>query len=394
MREQQAFDAQAPSVTPPSWPSPRALSKLHLPALDRVRGLAIALVMVHNLSSTNTRVTVAQKLWCGFVETGWIGVTLFFALSGFLITGILLDDRGRPRALRAFYIRRFLRIFPLYYAFLILYFVALAPFFPELRAPFSRGIWYWLYLSNWTDITPQQNLPGIGHFWSLAVEEQFYLVWPWLVVGLSSRGLARACLAVMVGAMAARIVLVGAHLPTEYAYHWTLTRADALVAGALLAVAIRSPRGRAALTLAMRPIGALLLAAVGALFAVTHGLNRLNPLMQTVGYSIIAGLSGLLVVAAATPPAPSARTGPGARFMAFLGKHSYALYVIHMPLKLVTEHFWGGRLAGARAVTPIGTDVLQVLALAAGSIALARFTWVALERPFLSLKDRWAPRGA
>jgi peptidoglycan/LPS O-acetylase OafA/YrhL len=386
-----------PRMSSPPAPGPasahRRLSTVHLPALDLVRGLAIALVLVHNISWTEARVTLPEKLWSGFVELGWVGVQLFFVLSGFLITGILADDRGRPRPLRSFYIRRVLRIFPLYYGFLIFYCLGLAPFFPELRAPFDRVIWYWVYLSNWTDITPGRWLPGLGHFWSLAVEEQFYLVWPWLVIGLGERALVRACLAIVAGGLITRIVLVAAGVPPSSVYSWTITRADALVIGALAALAVRSPPWRALLLRAWRPAGFALLVVLGALAAATHGISRVNPLMQTVGYSVIALLSALLVVKAAlAPPAGDPRVPRWKAFAAYLGKRSYAIYVVHLPLKLALAHFWARRLQAASAQWPIATDVALVLVLSAASIAVAQVTWVALERPFLALKDRFAPR--
>src|SRR4051812_37533430 len=127
----------------------RPLSQVHLPALDTLRGVAIALVLFHNLSIFVPSGSAVDKLWNAFVESGWVGVQLFFVLSGFLITGILLDDRDKPRAIRVFYIRRFLRIFPLYYALLVVYFLILPPLIPALQKPLSETIWYWLYLSNW-----------------------------------------------------------------------------------------------------------------------------------------------------------------------------------------------------------------------------------------------------
>jgi peptidoglycan/LPS O-acetylase OafA/YrhL len=366
---------------------------VHLPALDCVRGLAIALVLVHNISSNELRSTLGQKLWGGFVEIGWIGVQLFFVLSGFLITGILADDRARPHALRFFYLRRALRIFPLYYGFLLLYYVGLAPFFPALRAPFDRAIWYWLYLSNWTDITPGQWLPGLGHFWSLAVEEQFYLVWPWLVFGLGKRALVRTCLVIAIGALVTRIALVAVHVPPSSIYSWTITRADALVIGALAALAVRSALWRTLLARLGRPVTVGLLLVLGMIVLVTHGANRNNPLMQTVGYSVIALLSALLVVKAAIAPQRSDARAPRLmEFMAYLGRRGYALYVVHLPLKVVARHFWGPQIQRVGDRWPVSTDVVLVLVVSAVSVVIAQVTWVALELPFLSLKDRLAPR--
>jgi len=136
-----------------------------------------------------------------------------------------------------------------------------------------------------------------------------------------------------------------------------------------------------------------LLLVLGLLVVATHGVNRTNPLMQTVGYSVIALLSALLVFKAAiTPPGSDARASRPMELLAYLGKRSYALYIVHLPLKAVARHFWGQQLEQAGDRWPVGTDVVLVLVLSAVSVAIAQATWVALERPFLSLKDRLAPR--
>src|SRR5262249_2846553 len=112
---------------------------------------------------------------------GWMGVDLFFVLSGFLITGILLDSRGADGYFSSFYARRFLRIFPLYYGFLALWFLVLAYVFGSAYSDLfarERQVWFWSYTANWGR---PDELGALGHFWSLAIEEQFYLVWPLVV---------------------------------------------------------------------------------------------------------------------------------------------------------------------------------------------------------------------
>jgi peptidoglycan/LPS O-acetylase OafA/YrhL len=190
----------------------QATVRTHIPALDGLRGLAIIAVVWHNSALTGSGAGMSElaKFISLFANMGWVGVQLFFVLSGFLITGILLDEKGAPRQLHNFYMRRVLRIFPLYYAVLLVAFIVL----PALGdrpawsvANKSNEIWYWLYLVNW-DIPIEGGGGGLSHFWSLAVEEQFYLLWPLAVIALSRSALSRLCLVLIVSAPLARAALI------------------------------------------------------------------------------------------------------------------------------------------------------------------------------------------
>jgi peptidoglycan/LPS O-acetylase OafA/YrhL len=156
------------------------LSRIHFPTLDGVRGLAITLVMILHFTTDGGMEPTIQfdKLFFSLVKYGWIGVDLFFVLSGFLITGILYDAKGSRHYFRNFYMRRCLRIFPLYYGFLAIWFLLLPQVYTwpeEIRTPYSQ-LWCWAYLTNVLQATAQDlgaSPPYTGHFWSLAVEEQF-----------------------------------------------------------------------------------------------------------------------------------------------------------------------------------------------------------------------------
>ena len=161
-------------------------------ALDGVRGLALLIVVVHNtawISGTSNHFTF--KLYTSAAAAGWAGVQLFFVLSGFLITGILLDTQHAPNYFRRFYVRRTLRIFPLYFLMLAVAVFVVAPL--QRDSSWAQSVhsyqWtYWLYVSNWTEPFGY-SVHGLSHLWSLAVEEQFYLIWPLVVWWLSSRRL-------------------------------------------------------------------------------------------------------------------------------------------------------------------------------------------------------------
>jgi len=363
--------------------------RAYIPGLDGLRALAFLLVLVHNTSINEADSGIVAKLWTGVTDCGWIGVQLFFVLSGFLITGILLDGRDQPGALRTFYVRRAVRIFPLYYAFLILRFLLLPLVVPALVVGFGTQVWYWLYLSNWSDLVKGQ-IEGMSHFWSLAVEEQFYLSWPALVRKLRVRTFAIVCIAIAAVALIARTAFYFAGVDRAWMYSATVSRMDGLAIGALVAVAARAHTG-SMYRKGRRAAGAI--AGFGLVIAAVHahGLSRFNPEIQTVGYTLLAIVFGALVgEVSVDEPARVWRwlEWPGLRT---IGRYSYAMYVIHVPLHVAILHYAGDWLHARAAVAPIATDVLWVLAVGVITFALALVTFALIERPALRLRQRWAP---
>ena len=171
-----------------------------LMSLDGLRGIAILAVIAEHTLRLFHPTSVLSRLWAAFQESSWAGVDLFFVLSGFLITGILLDSRHDKRYFLNFYARRTLRIFPLYYAVLVIAILIVPAVmgFSKLPELYSRlvanQLWLWTYLQNFAQASGPHALPGFGHFWSLAVEEQFYWVWPLAVFLLPRRHLFRLCI--------------------------------------------------------------------------------------------------------------------------------------------------------------------------------------------------------
>ena len=178
-----------------------------------------------------------------FAEFGAAGVDLFFVLSGFLITYGLIETKQSASYYKDFYIKRFARLFPLYYGYLALLAIVIPALHAVLRTSIEdyHGPWYWflLYISNWRYwVKP----PFLGHIWSLAVEEQFYVVWPLVVAVVSTISLARLCSVLICGVFVARVGLAAAGVNGEFLYYNTLTSIDCLMAGALVAAAVATPQ--------------------------------------------------------------------------------------------------------------------------------------------------------
>lgn len=219
----------------------------HIPTLDGLRAVAILLVLLHmgGLRPTIDNQHMLGSFLAILMDSGWIGVQLFFVLSGFLITTILLKTNNRDtfKTLLNFYIRRALRIFPLYYSSLAILFTLAITLneAPEwLKNSFLHKWHFIFYLSNW--ITPFID-PFMGHFWSLAVEEQFYFIWPILVLLINRNKLIWLCIILIIQAPIFRICIhlwQNPHIELVE-YTWTPARLDGLLIGALLAILRLNP---------------------------------------------------------------------------------------------------------------------------------------------------------
>ncbi len=366
----------------------------HLPALDGVRGIAILLVLAHHFAHYS-RMGPRSLVDTGVtrvLESGWFGVDLFFVLSGFLITGILRDTRDDPHYFRTFYGRRALRILPVYYATLAVWFFALPlvyrppPGFDEL---FARQWWYWTHLVN-IDVAlgGWPNVNHLAHFWSLAIEEQFYLVWPLVVLRTSRRGLMRVCIACIALAAALRIAFVFLGTDPVAVYVSTLCRMDQLALGGLLALWVRDglplPRARRLRSAALILGGG----GMAVLFASASKLDTYDWRVATFGYTLTALLGAGLVLHAVY----GEKSGAGVRALTSAplvaaGRYSYALYVVHHPLIVMISN----RGVRASLLPDLAGSRLPALALIALFVGLASFivalaSWHLLETPFLRLK--------
>jgi peptidoglycan/LPS O-acetylase OafA/YrhL len=373
----------------------------HIPALDGVRGLAILLVALFHqtvIGSGNT-VLAVDRWFAKIVGVGWCGVDLFFVLSGFLITGILLDARERPHYFRNFYLRRTVRIFPLYYAVVFLSLVVI-PNLPEGVVPASKlasfgrvegdDLWYWLYLSNYAIARAGMWRHGILDIsWSLAIEEQFYLLWPALVLWLGRRGIARLCVFLLVGALGLRFAMFLADVHFIAIYVLTPTRIDTLAAGALVAVLVRGPAGLLGLVPPARRILAASLLLLLPAFVWRGGLDpSVDPWVYTLGFSLLTALfAALLVLALAARPGSALFTFFTHPFMRMLGKYSYAIYLFHLPLRaLLRDTVYGPERFPVLFGSKIPGQLLFYAVATLLTLAVAMASWHLFEKHFLKLK--------
>jgi peptidoglycan/LPS O-acetylase OafA/YrhL len=302
----------------------------------------------------------------------------------------LCDSKDGRSYFRNFYVRRCLRIFPLYYSTLLLFLVIFPLLFPadaNLRYVTSDPVWYWTYLSN--VLVARAGFHPLGmldHLWSLAIEEQFYLVWPIVVVLCTRERLQQLCVGLIAGGLFVRI---GFQLwgYGDASYVLTPSRIDALAAGAVLAVVARGPDGLFRVASAARwTVGftALVLALV---WVWRGGLESHDIIVATIGHTLLACLFGAVIVVAMTSPASGRMqrwlTAPA---LMFLGQYSYAVYVFHYPLLFVRPSWLSPSAVPTIAGSHLPGLLLYIAGAALVSLALALTSWHLCEKQFLKLK--------
>lgn len=364
--------------------------------LDGVRGLAIlAVLLTHGtflFSSTRlTRYILPPIIF------GWWGVDLFFALSGFLITSILLNSRAAPNRATAFYARRVLRIFPIYYLCLAgLWIVSDHSYWLRAMLPYNSGAdraAYLFYIQNWIPFWHSLTVPPnlVGHFWSLAVEEQFYLVWPWIVWKFSPKALIRICALGVVSALSLRIAIVSHFGPHLWINWLTVTRGEGLLVGSALAVLNSGHRRiNPRLLVVMALAGSAIIAATGILDPAEFSNTDAGPYMYTICVSGLALVFGALI-GGSQFRVPFLTPALNAGWLRNLGKYSYGMYVYHLPLFYGIEHMIGKTLR-FKGPIPNRYAFAELLLLIGATYVTALTSFALIERPFLSLKRYFIAR--
>jgi peptidoglycan/LPS O-acetylase OafA/YrhL len=379
----------------------------HIPALDGIRGIAILMVMLLHQTIMDSQTAFDRWLWYDLVGYGWSGVDLFFVLSGFLITGILFDSKGAQYYLRNFYARRMLRIWPVYLA-VVCFSLLILPYFshPKIdpwRVVEADAAWYWVHLSNYAIVNAGAvRHPILDISWSLSIEEQFYLVWPFVVLWLGRKGMMRACVAIIVVSLGLRIGLVANDANPITTYMLTPCRVDQLACGSWIALVARGPGGLAWMGKhAKRVAGLSGLLVVGLMLLSPGKESWRDPFVQTIGLTVHGVFFGSLLVLAIT--LPKGHTWPrvlSSRFLRSMGKYSYALYLFHNPVTYAIRFVVRDTVIDPRNFPTVagsqfvGQWLFYALATSA-TFAAAWLSWNLLEKRMLSLKRFFpSPAGA
>jgi peptidoglycan/LPS O-acetylase OafA/YrhL len=356
----------------------------HLPELDGLRGVAILMVLFFHYSGDAPR--WAQWL----LQYGWAGVDLFFVLSGFLITRILLSTKESPEYFRSFYTRRVLRIFPLYYLAIFLFFFLLLPLRhangASLEISSGEQIWYWTYLVNWHDSTEHLTRPLI-HIWSLCVEEQFYLMWPLAIWACRRKQIPLLCLGVAAISFCTRLFFELSHADPEFLHRATINRLDTLAAGAWLAAILGVDSWHAKLSASLRPIFFL---GAAALIALWLGVHYHPDLVGSYAFSylLLAVVFGSAVFYCATNTGSQAPICRAFRcgLLRNFGKFSYSIYIFHL---FVYAKVRQPALALMQSLPPSLAGPLTVVIGIVATYLIGLLTWHIYEKHFLKLKDRF-----
>lgn len=357
----------------------------HIRSLNGLRGTAILLVLLYHIYP-----------YIKIFRMGWIGVDLFFVLSGFLITGILLDTYDHPHYWKNFIGRRILRIFPLYY-FSLTILILICEFSPtianhdQVNYEYFREnqFWYFSYLMNWKILDESFWLPVtiLNIFWSLNIEEQFYIFWPLFIYILKKKA-AVFILIVLLAILFLRLYLIVINNWSPIAiYTNTFTRIDTILYGALIACSLRNENWKSFLeksTFYILIFTSLLLILLA---VVSNGFYPFNQYTIIFGYSLTYIFFGSVLLSSIqkSPFLSSLRNILGNKILVFFGKYSYAIYVYHWALYLLLFPHISGYVYTCIHKKFLSDLVASTIVLFL-VIVISQITWLLLERPFLKLK--------
>lgn len=339
----------------------------YLPLLDPLRALAVSLVILFHF---------LPRFELGELRLGWFGVDLFFLLSGFLITAILLEqkasDKDRGRIIRYFIIRRALRLFPAYYLFLITFYL-LQRFGGLWSWDAGDGVWFFTYTSNILSFLKGAGSWQLSHLWSLAVEEQFYLVWPWLAIFLPTSRLRTLLLIAIPLGFAFKCIRLSPEMRMLTPAHF-----DTLGLGALIAIGKREQAFW--LEWMKNKWVSLSLFSGGLLSWTINSTIHSHIVLHESGSLLIA--VPLLVQAIFAGRGGSSDILARQSWLMHIGRISYGLYLYHMPIPILLI------IARERWHWDIGPWSMFLLALVL-TWFIAEVSFRSVETPFLKLKERF-----
>ncbi len=346
----------------------------YYPGIDGLRGLAVILVLIYH-----------NFIYFEITWYGQFGVDLFFVISGFLITVILLKSISSAKYFTNFYGRRLLRIFPIYYLCLALIFFILPDQLlldANLKTSTTDQWWFWTYLQNWFFAT--QGIPAgtapITHFWTLAVEEQFYLLWPVIIFLIRDlKKLLVVCIAILITINAIRFFTWLYFRENIDQLSYIITRCDGILAGSIVAVLKKTGQLQKSILLKITSIILILLNGIYLLLVPVFDLrpNYLN----IAGYTSISILFTWVLYLTISNPRSMLQKTLLISPLKFFGKYSYGIYVFHFPVMFLlhpTTEKW---------LWPIfGNRIPETLLLICIEVIIAVIVYHLYEKHFLKLK--------
>ena len=365
--------------------------RTRFPALDGIRALAVTLVFADHFGGGSHGGGILRVINV-VRQRGWVGVDLFFVLSGFLITGILYDTRADPHFFKRFFARRAMRIFPVFYLVALLLL---------LLTPILHFQWHWLqltfliYIGNFfgnasfdlytvASASNPAATATLGHFWSLCVEEQFYLLWPVAVWFIRDRiRLLWTATALALLALALRLIMLACFSP-EVSETWIIRtlpfRMDTLLIGAILALLLRGPSAdnwqRSAKWIFLAATAAIL-----AIFILSPAYD--SPWLLSIGLSLTAVASAALVVATLRPASVAFRIFY-LKPLRVLGRYSYGFYIYHLLFRFAWIHLL--TVAGARLHSIALAGIVELTAAFTTTFLVSKVSYDLFEVKFLRLK--------
>jgi peptidoglycan/LPS O-acetylase OafA/YrhL len=367
------------------------VSGRYIPEFDGMRGIAILLVMLYHFWRYKGG-GVAGGAVDAVAHIGWAGVDIFFVLSGFLITRILLSSKGEPHYWRNFYIRRSLRIFPLYYAVMTVVLVAAllskAGFFTIADPAFAAADRVWinfLYLTNFARAMHGIDYVPLDIAWSLAIEEQFYLVYPLVVWWASRQNLKRFLIAAILLAPVFRLASMYFTGSRDGAYVLPFCRMDALALGGITAMVLEDGSSQAKRWISRSwPV-----LAAFAVFMLSF-YTRADMEFGFIGYSSVALATAAFIVYLFQGNRTFATGFLRTRLLVHIGKVSYGLYLLHLFARAAVDRVLPGIL-GRGWQQSFALSSVRLVTLLVVSLILATMSFYFFERRILALKDKYAP---
>ncbi len=344
----------------------------YIKPLDGVRAIAALMVLVFHCFQITTYHSTTGILLQKIGFLGQTGVSLFFVLSGFLITRILIQQKNEPHFIVHFFIRRALRIFPLYFLYLCLMYFIFPFVFNKTSPDFSQQWYYWFYLQDFA-ITFRWPAIGPKHFWSLAIEEHFYLIWPFIILFNKTKGIVATIALFIIISAITRILLVQNGFET---YFFTFARLDEISLGCLLA--LLESKGFL-LKWKIKPITILLITMAGIAGILWFQFSSLaNPVIQVIKYQLISATYFLSVVWVLIAPSHFWITKIlSSRFLVFTGSISYGIYVYQAIAIEMTRAF------------EIQNNALFFLGVTITCYTIATVSYFLFEKPILNLKSKF-----